>query len=50
MAYVKRKRIKGNDYYYLAESYRTSGKDAPIQPEGALGSTSARQHHCQACS
>lgn len=26
MAYVKRKRIKGNDYYYLAESYRTGGK------------------------
>lgn len=26
MAYVKRKRIKGNDYYYLAESYRAGGK------------------------
>lgn len=26
MAYVKRKRIKGREYYYLAESYRAGGK------------------------
>lgn len=26
MAYVKRKQIKGREYYYLAESYRTGGK------------------------
>ena len=26
MAYVKRKRIKGREYYYLAESYRADGK------------------------
>lgn len=25
MAYVKRKRIKGRDYFYLAESYRVEG-------------------------
>jgi hypothetical protein len=26
MAYVKRKRINGVDYYYLVESYRAQGK------------------------
>jgi hypothetical protein len=26
VAYVKRKRIKGREYYYLAESYRAGGK------------------------
>jgi hypothetical protein len=26
VAYVKRKRIKGNDYYYLVKSYRKGGK------------------------
>lgn len=26
MAYVKRKTIKGQSYYYLAESYRVGGK------------------------
>lgn len=26
MAYVKRKRINGHDYYYLVESYRAGGK------------------------
>lgn len=26
MAYVRRKRIKGHDYYYLVESYRCHGK------------------------
>ena len=26
MAYVKRKRIKGREYYYLVESYRAGGK------------------------
>jgi len=26
VAYVKRKQIKGREYYYLAESYRTGGK------------------------
>lgn len=26
MAYVRRKRIKGHDYYYLVESYRRDGK------------------------
>ncbi len=26
MAYVRRKRIKGHDYYYLVESYRRNGK------------------------
>lgn len=26
MAYVKRKRLKGHDYYYLVESYRSDGK------------------------
>jgi len=26
MAYIKRKRIKEQDYYYLAESYRSDGK------------------------
>lgn len=26
MAYVRRKRLKGNDYYYLVESYRQNGK------------------------
>ena len=26
MAYVRRKRIKGNDYYYLVKSFRVNGK------------------------
>ena len=26
MAYVRRKRLKGHDYYYLVESYRQGGK------------------------
>jgi hypothetical protein len=26
VAHVKRKRIKGNDYYYLVQSYRKGGK------------------------
>ena len=26
MAYVRRKRLKGHDYYYLVESYRQEGK------------------------
>jgi hypothetical protein len=26
MAYVRRKRLKGHDYYYLVESYRKNGK------------------------
>ena len=26
MAYVRRKRLKGHDYYYLVESYRQHGK------------------------
>ena len=26
MAYVRRKRLKGHDYYYLVESYRLNGK------------------------
>ena len=26
MAYVRRKRLKGHDYYYLVESYRQNGK------------------------
>ena len=26
MAYVKKKRLKGRDYYYLVESYRSEGK------------------------
>ena len=26
MAYVKRKRLKGHDYYYLVESFRQNGK------------------------
>jgi hypothetical protein len=26
MAYVRRKRLKGHDYYYLVESYRRDGK------------------------
>jgi len=26
MAYVRRKRIKGHDYYYLVESVRLNGK------------------------
>jgi hypothetical protein len=26
MAYVRRKRLKGHDYYYLVESYRHGGK------------------------
>ena len=26
MAYVRRKRLKGHDYYYLVESYRQDGK------------------------
>lgn len=26
MAYVRRKRIQGHDYYYLVESYRLNGK------------------------
>ena len=26
MAYVRRKRLKGHDYYYLVESYRQAGK------------------------
>lgn len=26
MAHVKRKRIRGNDYYYLVQSYRKGGK------------------------
>ena len=26
MAYVRRKRLKGRDYYYLVESYRQNGK------------------------
>lgn len=26
MAYVRRKRVKGHDYYYLVESYRQDGK------------------------
>jgi hypothetical protein len=26
VAYVKRKRLKGRDYYYLVESYRSHGK------------------------
>jgi len=26
MAYVRRKRLKGHDYYYLVESFRQDGK------------------------
>ena len=26
MAYVRRKRLKGRDYYYLVESFRQDGK------------------------
>jgi hypothetical protein len=26
MAYIRKKRIKGHDYYYLVESYRLDGK------------------------
>lgn len=26
MAYVRKKRLKGHDYYYLVESYRRNGK------------------------
>jgi hypothetical protein len=26
VAYVRRKRLKGHDYYYLVESYRQDGK------------------------
>ena len=26
MAYVRRKRLKGRDYYYLVQSYRQDGK------------------------
>jgi hypothetical protein len=26
VAYVRRKRLKGHDYYYLVESYRQNGK------------------------
>lgn len=26
MAYVRRKRIRGHEYYYLVESYRHNGK------------------------
>lgn len=26
MAYVRRKRLKGHDYYYLVESFRQAGK------------------------
>lgn len=26
MAYVRRKRLKGHDYYYLVESFRQEGK------------------------
>jgi hypothetical protein len=26
MAYVRRKNLKGHDYYYLVESYRQDGK------------------------
>jgi hypothetical protein len=26
MAYVRRKRLKGHDYFYLVESYRQDGK------------------------
>lgn len=26
MAYVRKKRLKGHDYYYLVESYRQNGK------------------------
>ncbi len=26
MAYIKRKKIKGRTYYYMAESYREAGK------------------------
>ena len=26
MAYVRRKRLKGHDYYYLVESFRRDGK------------------------
>jgi hypothetical protein len=26
VAYVRRKRLKGHDYYYLVESYRQAGK------------------------
>lgn len=26
MAYVRKKRLKGHDYYYLVESYRRDGK------------------------
>ena len=26
MAYVRRKRVKGHDYYYLVKSYRLNGK------------------------
>ena len=26
MAYVRRKRLKGHDYYYLVESFRREGK------------------------
>lgn len=26
MAYVRRKRLKGHDYYYLVESYRQNGR------------------------
>ena len=50
MAYVRRKRLKGHDYYYLVESYRLAGKvktrtlkylgttpDVPAQYQRLLG-------------
>jgi hypothetical protein len=50
MAYVKRKRVKGHEYFYLVESYREKGKvktrtvkylgttpEVPVELLGKLG-------------
>ncbi len=57
MAYVRRKRIKGHDYYYLVESYRRNGKvktrtikylgtspDVPTEYQHLLGTARRRTH------
>lgn len=57
MAYVRKKRIKGHDYYYLIESYRRHGKvktrtlkylgtspDVPPEWQHLLGPRRRRPH------
>ena len=46
MAYVRRKRLRGHDYYYLVESYRQDGK-VKTRTLKYLGTTPQVPAQCQ---